>query len=249
MEVDSVGGTPDGFVKLRVGGTLFEASEDTLRSEKGSLFDVMLNGPWRNKCDGSGAIVLDRDPRRFRVLLNFLRSRTLVLEDGVTADGVRLEAEYFQVEDAVLAAEKLLIESEVPSLLKIVVDSRKGKLLLVSEGQPSIFPADLAIEVRGHALITLDATFSSVVGLRPEVLLESHGKVESLVSHVQDNGRSIRAIGRVQPGWYQLQLMFHVVPDESNDSIRSPHKKVRMCFCCWGLHAERHAWCTHTKAL
>lgn len=49
----------------------------------------------------SQALLFDRDPKRFRVLLNFMRSGELVLEDGVSAQGIRQEADFFQLGAAV----------------------------------------------------------------------------------------------------------------------------------------------------
>jgi len=95
-------GTPAHFVRIRVGGEDFEASIDTLLNYPGSIFEALLSSRWR---DGAqDALVFDRDPRRFRVILNFMRTGELVLEDGVSAQGARQEADFFQVDAAVEAA-------------------------------------------------------------------------------------------------------------------------------------------------
>ena len=59
---------PAGFVRLRVGGTMFEASQDVLLSERDSVFVAMLAGEWARPSGGDGSaarppLVFDRDPQ------------------------------------------------------------------------------------------------------------------------------------------------------------------------------------------
>lgn len=84
-------------------------------------------------------------------------------------------------------------------------------------------------------MLTLDANFTTVVGLRAEVLLQCNGRTENLVSHVHDQGTVIRAIGKVEPGKYQVLIAFHVIADQNNETITSPHKKVKIACECMNL--------------
>jgi len=98
--------TPAGFIQLRVGGKRFETSLDVLLSEPDSIFVAMLRGEWGQNLEGgerSKPLVFDRDPKRFRVVLNWLRTRSLDCEDGVSPEGVLSEAAFFQL--ATLAEE------------------------------------------------------------------------------------------------------------------------------------------------
>ena len=45
----------------------------------------------------SGAHLLDRDPKYFGPLLNYLRTGKLFVDAGVSLDGIREEARFFQV--------------------------------------------------------------------------------------------------------------------------------------------------------
>ena len=97
---------PPGFLKLRVGGREFEASREVLLSEPDSVFTAVLSDAW-----ASGAtqqLVFDRDPDRFRVVLNWLRTRELVCEGGVSAEGVRAEADFFQLHSLGQEASRLV---------------------------------------------------------------------------------------------------------------------------------------------
>lgn len=43
--------TPAHFVRIRVGGEEFEASEDTLLNFPGSVFEALLSARWRMQVD------------------------------------------------------------------------------------------------------------------------------------------------------------------------------------------------------
>lgn len=129
------GEAPAGFVKLRVGGKVFETSIDVLLSEPDSIFTSFLQGEWAQQCGeahskGGGAIesrrqmVFDRDPKRFRVVLNWLRTRELVCEGGVTAEGIKSEAEFFGFKSLEEEATRVIERREGHRLLQAAVDSR-----------------------------------------------------------------------------------------------------------------------------
>ena len=114
------------FVQLRVGGKLFETSMDVLLSEPDSIFVAMLRSDWSLHpiSKERKPLVLDRDPKRFRVVLNWLRTRELVCEDGVTPEGVRSEAEFFQLCSLAEEASRVVQEREGHCLLQAALDSR-----------------------------------------------------------------------------------------------------------------------------
>lgn len=96
------------WIHLNVGGTAFATTRTTLcGGDPHSMLARMFDASQRmgSQRDASGAFLIDRDPRCFRVLLNFLRTGALPapLPAGVTADALLAEAEFFQID--ALAAE------------------------------------------------------------------------------------------------------------------------------------------------
>ena len=120
-ECAKCGGAPAGFVKLRVGGKVFETSIDVLLSEPDSVFTATLQGEW---AQSRRPMVFDRDAKRFRVVLNWLRTRELVCEGGVTAEGVKSEAAFFQLGALEEEATRVIEKREGHRLLQAAVDSR-----------------------------------------------------------------------------------------------------------------------------
>jgi hypothetical protein len=82
----------------------------------------------------------DRDSKRFRALLNFMRTRAVILDDGVSIEGFIQEAEYFHVQEAVRAAQNMRGPEERQQLLKCVVDARRGKLLSLNPRTAGYLP-------------------------------------------------------------------------------------------------------------
>ncbi|KAH3746112.1 FH protein interacting protein FIP2 [Pelomyxa schiedti] len=96
---------PD-VLRLNVGGTVFVTARRTLCLDENSMLARMFNSSLRaSATDDSGAYFLDRDPVYFRVVLNFLRTGRLLLDSGVSLDGVLMEAEFFQIDSLVRAVD------------------------------------------------------------------------------------------------------------------------------------------------
>jgi len=88
------------IVALNVGGKLFTSSYDTFTRVKDSLLAGMLCGRFPVSRDFNGNIFIDRDPKLFRSVLNFLRDEHLSppkQHDKVEA--LLAEARYFQLPD------------------------------------------------------------------------------------------------------------------------------------------------------
>ena len=61
-----------------------------------SFFTAMLSGRISTQRDETGAIFIDRDPELFRLILNYLRNRSLSFE-GVNVKELRHEAEFYGI--------------------------------------------------------------------------------------------------------------------------------------------------------
>lgn len=86
------------WIKLNVGGTVFCTSVATLTMQPDSMLARLVSGDIPSTRDETGAILIDRDPRYFAVVLNFLRHGSVFLE-GLSAEAVRAEAMFFNLTD------------------------------------------------------------------------------------------------------------------------------------------------------
>lgn len=84
------------IVHLNVGGTRFSTSQQTLTWNPNTFFTSLLSGRISSHKDESGAIFIDRDPKLFSVILNFLRTKEIQLRH-VDLSALRHEAEFYGI--------------------------------------------------------------------------------------------------------------------------------------------------------
>ena len=107
---------PNTVVKLDVGGTIFKTTHGTLSSDQNSMlakmFSTETNGRIPAIQDDSGAYFIDRCPKYFGIILNFLRGG--VVEKGANVDlkFLRTEAEYFCIEGLVKVIDEEIGKTE-----------------------------------------------------------------------------------------------------------------------------------------
>lgn len=65
------------IINLNVGGQRFSTSRQTLTWIPDSFFTAMLNGLISTNRDEQGYIFIDRDPKLFSIILNYLRTKEL----------------------------------------------------------------------------------------------------------------------------------------------------------------------------
>ena len=84
--------TNNDWVKLNVGGQLFYTTRTTLLNrEPCSMLAKMFDPASRlqpGTTDSDGAYLIDRDPKYFRPLLNYLRDGELVIDADVNVKGI-----------------------------------------------------------------------------------------------------------------------------------------------------------------
>src|SRR5947209_16168674 len=68
------------IVKLNIGGTTFTTSLSTLTTQE-TFFSALLSGAFEVVEDEFGAYFIDRDPRNFHLILNYLRGQDIFLDD------------------------------------------------------------------------------------------------------------------------------------------------------------------------
>ena len=74
---------PAEIINLNVGGQKFSTSRDTLTWSPESFFSSLLSGRIPSLKDDSGAIFIDRDPKLFAVILNFLRTKEISMNGNL----------------------------------------------------------------------------------------------------------------------------------------------------------------------
>ncbi|XP_058808966.1 BTB/POZ domain-containing protein KCTD3 isoform X2 [Phymastichus coffea] len=84
------------IIHLNVGGTRFSTSRQTLSWIPDSFFTALLSNRIASRRDDSGALFIDRDPKIFSVILNYLRTKDIDLKD-VNIRTLRHEAEYYGI--------------------------------------------------------------------------------------------------------------------------------------------------------
>ncbi|XP_050404253.1 BTB/POZ domain-containing protein KCTD3 isoform X1 [Patella vulgata] len=84
------------IIHLNVGGTRFSTSRQTLTWIPDSFFTSMLSGRISSLRDETGAIFIDRDPKLFAVILNFLRTKEVELKN-LNLSPLRHEAEFYGI--------------------------------------------------------------------------------------------------------------------------------------------------------
>jgi hypothetical protein len=91
------------IVELNVGGQCISSTLKTLTSFPDSTLGQMFSGRHDLPKDKNGAYFIDRDPRPFLVILNFLRSpteyKTAAIVDNELRMLVEIEAKFFGVKD------------------------------------------------------------------------------------------------------------------------------------------------------
>ncbi|EZA55758.1 BTB/POZ domain-containing protein KCTD3 [Ooceraea biroi] len=84
------------IVHLNVGGTRFSTSRQTLSWIQDSFFTALLSNRIDSHKDESGALFIDRDPKLFSIILNYLRAKDIDLKT-VDIRTLRHEAEYYGI--------------------------------------------------------------------------------------------------------------------------------------------------------
>ncbi|CAF1033147.1 unnamed protein product [Brachionus calyciflorus] len=141
------------IVKLNVGGTLFSTLRSTLTKQikdkngkmySPNMFESILNGFVKPKYDVNKAIFIDRDPKYFSHVLNYLRnvdieSNGFDLPDAIDLKELSKEAKFFNIKGLGELAKKyvnsmdtkILDENQILDLLDLCQFDRNSKFKLI----------------------------------------------------------------------------------------------------------------------
>ncbi|KAI1710370.1 BTB/POZ domain-containing protein [Ditylenchus destructor] len=90
------------WIRLNVGGKVFQTRKDTLSRYPDTFLDRLVNGGLPSDKDESGAYLIDADPEHFRTILNYLRRGSVTLDASKVILGDLLrEADFFNIEPLV----------------------------------------------------------------------------------------------------------------------------------------------------
>lgn len=110
------------WVTLNVGGKCFATSKTTLTGkEPSSMLARMFaedNGGYffsPSAVDKNGAYLIDRSPKYFEPLLNYLRIGQLIYDNNVNPEGILEEARFFGIDSVIPLLEQIIKEKKVPN--------------------------------------------------------------------------------------------------------------------------------------
>ncbi|GMT36956.1 hypothetical protein PFISCL1PPCAC_28253, partial [Pristionchus fissidentatus] len=87
------------WVRLNVGGQIFQTTRQTLARESNSFLSrlCMEDSELSSEKDESGAYLIDRDAQYFAPILNYLRHGKLVVNDSLSLEGVLEESDFYNL--------------------------------------------------------------------------------------------------------------------------------------------------------
>ena len=101
----------------------------TLLSEPDSMLAKMFSGELAPGAkDEQGAYMIDRTPDYFKPILNYLRTRELVIDPKISKDGVLAEARYFGIQGLVDQIEKIAEDAT-----RIALEEKEMRLRKLAE--------------------------------------------------------------------------------------------------------------------
>lgn len=102
------------WIRLNVGGKIFQTTRDTLMRVPGSFLYRLCQDDKRlpSVKDETGAYLIDRDADYFAPVLNYLRHGRLIINPGLADEGVLEEAEFYNLPQLVHLVNERIHERE-----------------------------------------------------------------------------------------------------------------------------------------
>ncbi|PAV88098.1 hypothetical protein WR25_09108 [Diploscapter pachys] len=141
------GKSPDQYMKLNVGGALFQTTLATL-TKQDTMLRAMFSGRMDVTADSNGWVLIDRSGRHFSLILDFLRDGFVPLPDcRMEVEQLLCEARFYLIQDLISECELWLnshgqrnIDSEPSYVCYIPTVHTKAEYerLIFSSHKPSI---------------------------------------------------------------------------------------------------------------
>ena len=109
------------WIRLNVGGKYFVTTRATLTNkEPNSMLSRMFSQEshslsrknWSSSVDNTGAYLIDRSPKYFEPILNYLRHGEIIMDRNVNPKGVLEEAKFFGIESLFEILEQQIVDTE-----------------------------------------------------------------------------------------------------------------------------------------
>uniref|UniRef100_A0A914NI29 BTB domain-containing protein n=1 Tax=Meloidogyne incognita TaxID=6306 RepID=A0A914NI29_MELIC len=167
------------WIKLNVGGKLFMTTIQTLCRESGS-FLARLSQEDRSlpsEKDESGFYLIDRDSDYFSSVLNYLRHGKVILDHGLSEEGLREEAEFYNLPKLIALCKERIADRE-RQRKSLTLCRESGSFLARLSQEDRSLPSEK--DESGFYLIDRDSDyFSSVLNyLRHGKVILDHGLSE-----------------------------------------------------------------------
>ena len=139
-------------INLNIGGRRFTTSLQTLTKDPDSMLAAMFSGKFEVKPSEDGAFFIDRDGKRFRFILNYLRDGELIVPEGATfLKELEAEAKFYQIKGLLRELKDkiqecfeksvILMNEEHRSTLKAWLPPQDGKWKLLFRASQDGFKA------------------------------------------------------------------------------------------------------------
>ncbi|KAL3081300.1 hypothetical protein niasHT_039777 [Heterodera trifolii] len=102
------------WIKLNVGGKVFLTTRQTLCRESGSFLARLSQEDHSlpSEKDESSSYLIDRDSDYFSAVLNYMRHGKLILDQGLSEEGLREEAEFYNLPKLISLCNERIAERE-----------------------------------------------------------------------------------------------------------------------------------------
>jgi len=113
------------IIGLNVGGKMFLTTRETLTSLSGeNFFSVMLNGSVPTPKDSNGYYFVDRNPKYFEPILDYLRTGEWSCPPHLSEEHLLKEADYYMIGEFVQASKEQCSDEALEDIIHSVLKKR-----------------------------------------------------------------------------------------------------------------------------
>ena len=171
------------WVTLNVGGQKFVTNTSVFMMDPECMLAKMFNGEMRpGDKDQDGAILIDRSPDYFKPILNYFRTGEVIIDPGISTEGVLQEAKYYGIKS--LIAKLQNYESDNANMTAANMFESLNKLpSILSEIDKNIkFTLHLELRRRGGMLIFVKSLTGKTITLE----VKPTDSIKNVKAKIQD---------------------------------------------------------------